>query len=585
MIDDVPVGLRWLLAGLLCLSIFGCASLRQQAASPLPARPMSREARATFAFLQYMDLLQNDQQELALEALGRAIELDPRPSLYLEQISGLWRSEQLQPALEATRQARESFPHNQDLVVTQARLYQAMDQLEESIGILKAFLQSHPRDIEIRSQLARMHMKNKAFGQALDVLKAVPEDQRTASVHYLLAQAFTGLEDRARTISHLKQATDMNPVFIKAWAELAYQYELDKNYSEAVKAYSRLLDLDSANQDILSRIILLNLKLNNPEEALQIARSAIQDPSFQLHAVGLFLQNDFYQQARELLNTVAAPAKNADRAQFYRAILAYRADNDLAQSLSHLEQIKAESRLYSRSLALRSQLLFELGERDQTLELCRKGQQLFPEQEDFWILESELHLTVNDLEQARAVLLKGLDHQDQSTSILFQLGVVEHEQGLVEKALEHMEEVINIDPDHAAALNFIGYTLAEQGLNLDRAEILIKKALNLDPENGYYLDSLAWLYFKSGKLDQAWETISSAVARVTDDPIIWEHYADIASALQKFEQARSGYEQALQHSPDNPAQIRDKLKSILSRDSSRCPADRWTLPRGSAFAC
>ena len=585
MIDDVPVGLRWLLAGLLCLSIFGCASLRQQAASPLPARPMSREARATFAFLQYMDLLQNDQQELALEALGRAIELDPRPSLYLEQISGLWRSEQLQPALEATRQARESFPHNQDLVVTQARLYQAMDQLEESIGILKAFLQSHPRDIEIRSQLARMHMKNKAFGQALDVLKAVPEDQRTASVHYLLAQAFTGLEDRARTISHLKQATDMNPVFIKAWAELAYQYELDKNYSEAVKAYSRLLDLDSANQDILSRIILLNLKLNNPEEALQVARSAIQDPSFQLHAVGLFLQNDFYQQARELLNTVAAPAKNADRAQFYRAILAYRADNDLAQSLSHLEQIKAESRLYSRSLALRSQLLFELGERDQTLELCRKGQQLFPEQEDFWILESELHLTVNDLEQARAVLLKGLDHQDQSTSILFQLGVVEHEQGLVEKALEHMEEVINIDPDHAAALNFIGYTLAEQGLNLDRAEILIKKALNLDPENGYYLDSLAWLYFKSGKLDQAWETISSAVARVTDDPIIWEHYADIASALQKFEQARSGYEQALQHSPDNPAQIRDKLKSILSRDSSRCPADRWTLPRGSAFAC
>lgn len=585
MIDDVPVGLRWLLAGLLCLSIFGCASLRQQAASPLPARPMSREARATFAFLQYMDLLQNDQQELALEALGRAIELDPRPSLYLEQISGLWRSEQLQPALEATRQARESFPHNQDLVVTQARLYQAMDQLEESIGILKAFLQSHPRDIEIRSQLARMHMKNKAFGQALDVLKAVPEDQRTASVHYLLAQAFTGLEDRARTISHLKQATDMNPVFIKAWAELAYQYELDKNYSEAVKAYSRLLDLDSANQDILSRIILLNLKLNSPEEALQVARSAIQDPSFQLHAVGLFLQNDFYQQARELLNTVAAPAKNADRAQFYRAILAYRADNDLAQSLSHLEQIKAESRLYSRSLALRSQLLFELGERDQTLELCRKGQQLFPEQEDFWILESELHLTVNDLEQARAVLLKGLDHQDQSTSILFQLGVVEHEQGLVEKALEHMEEVINIDPDHAAALNFIGYTLAEQGLNLDRAEILIKKALNLDPENGYYLDSLAWLYFKSGKLDQAWETISSAVARVTDDPIIWEHYADIASALQKFEQARSGYEQALQHSPDNPAQIRDKLKSILSRDSSRCPADRWTLPRGSAFAC
>jgi tetratricopeptide (TPR) repeat protein len=546
---------------------------------------MSREAKATFAFLKYMDLLQNGQQDQAQAALRQAIDLDPSPGLYLEQISTLWQADQIQSALEASRQARRAFPDSQDLAVIQARLYQAMDRTDQAVEVLQDFLRTTPGDIEIRSQLARVFMKNKEHGQALDVLKAIPEAKRDASIHYLLAQAYTSMEDRAKTISHLKQATEQNPTFIKAWAELAYQYELGKNYSEAVKAYSRLLDLNSANQEILSRIILLNLKLNNPQKALQVARTAMQDPSFQLHAVGLFLQNDFHQQARELLQSVEAPASSSDRSQFYRAILAYQADKDLAQALAHLEQIQPESQLYSRSLALRCQLLFELDRGDETLELCRKGQELFPEQQDFWLLEAEIHISDDDLDKAREALLKGLDHQGDSTSLLFQLGVVEHEQGLVNQALEHMEKVINIDPDHAAALNFIGYTLAEQGQNLDRAEILIKKALNLDPENGYYLDSLAWLYFKSGKLDQAWEAISNAVSRVKDDPIIWEHYGDIASAVQKPDQARTGYERALEHGPDNPEQIRDKLRSILSGESSSFPPDGRVLPRGCVFAC
>lgn len=585
MTIDSPFFRRWLATVLFCLVLAGCSTLNPQVEAPAPVQPLSREARATFAFLKYMHLLQNEQPGPALEALGAALELDPRPSLYLEKITTLWRSEQLPKALNAASQARKQFPDNQDLAVIQARLHQAMDQTGQAIGVLETFLEHHSQDFATRSQLARLLMKNKEFGKALDVLKAIPEDERSASAHYLLAQAYTGLEDRAKTISHLKQATDLNPTFIKAWAELAYQYELDKNYSAAVKAYSKLLELDSANQDILSRIILLNLKLNNPDQALQVAGSAIQDPSFQLQAVGLFLQNDFYEQARQLMNSMGIPSQDSDRAWFYKAILAYRADNDVDEALKHLEQIEPESKLYSRSLALRCQLSFERGEQEQTLRLCRKGQELFPEQDDFWILESEIHINRNDLDQARQVLLQGLSQQDQSTSILFQLGVVEHEQGQVSQALEHMEKIIKTDPDHAAALNFIGYTLAEQGQDLDRAEILIKKALNLDPENGYYLDSLAWLYFKSGKLDQAWETIATAVSKVKNDPIIWEHYADIATALQKFELAREGYEQALEHDPEDPKQIKDKLKAILSRGSSSFPAKRWAFPGGAVFAC
>jgi Tfp pilus assembly protein PilF len=80
--------------------------------------------------------------------------------------------------------------------------------------------------------------------------------------------------------------------------------------------------------------------------------------------------------------------------------------------------------------------------------------------------------------------------------------------------------------------------------NLDRALVLVNNALKQDPDNGYYMDSLAWVLFKQGKLDKAWGAIEQAVKLAGNDPTIWEHYAIIADALGKKDQAREGRAQA-----------------------------------------
>ena len=91
-----------------------------------------------------------------------------------------------------------------------------------------------------------------------------------------------------------------------------------------------------------------------------------------------------------------------------------------------------------------------------------------------------------------------------------------------------MERILTLEPGNPDALNFVGYALAEDGRDLDRALELISKALATNPESPYYIDSLAWVLFKRGEFKKAWTEIQRAVSKPSEDPAIWEHYGDIA---------------------------------------------------------
>ena len=90
-----------------------------------------------------------------------------------------------------------------------------------------------------------------------------------------------------------------------------------------------------------------------------------------------------------------------------------------------------------------------------------------------------------------------------------------------------MEEVIRLDPKHANALNYLGYSYADRGVKLPEAVDLIRKALEVKPDDGYYLDSLGWAYYKLGRPDEALSELQRAATFVSDDAVIHEHLGDV----------------------------------------------------------
>src|SRR5207247_2125840 len=88
----------------------------------------------------------------------------------------------------------------------------------------------------------------------------------------------------------------------------------------------------------------------------------------------------------------------------------------------------------------------------------------------------------------------------------------------LERILRADRRVIAIDPKHAEAYNYVGYMYAERGQNLDEAISLIGQALSLEPDNGYFIDSLGWAYYQQGKYPDALRELKRAVEKAKEDP-------------------------------------------------------------------
>src|SRR3982750_4241164 len=134
-------------------------------------------------------------------------------------------------------------------------------------------------------------------------------------------------------------------------------------------------------------------------------------------------------------------------------------------------------------------------------------------------------------------------------------------------------KVLHINPENAGAMNYLGYMLADRSVRLDEAYQLIKKAIDQDPNNGAYLDSLGWVYFRQGKLTEAEGVLVRALDRIGTDPTVHDHLGDVYFKLGKTRDAISQWQASLKEyqksqsdsDPDDVAKVTKKLDDARVR--------------------
>lgn len=527
---------------------------------PVPWR-LSPKAASSFYYLAYEDAARAERLDDALTALTQLIKLDPSPTVYVEAAGIYWRKNRLDEARKLLKEGVAAFPLSRDLAVTLANTYYAEKRHEDAVAVVREYMARVPEDPLAYRDLALIYMDAKRYAEAMDALESIPEAERGPTILYYEAKASAGLGLNRQAIAKLKAAVEGDPEFVEAWAELAYLHEVEKDYVAAENVYKRLVDMGETGTEVWLRLVDLNIKLNNPDKALALFRQGPKDQDFALEAATLFLDEKFYEQARAVLATLPADDSVQTRAWFYRALLAYEADQDTDKALEFLAKIPSEDRNFQRATSFRIHLLIDAGRHDEAEKLIRRQQKAFPDDSDYWLLDATLHQERGDLQGARKVLETAVERWPKDTELLYSLGIALDKLDLRDEGIAVMERIIGLDPEHADALNYVGYTLADERRDLDRALVLITKALEVEPDSGYIIDSLAWLHYRKGEFAQAWEEIRRAVERVADDPIIWEHYGDVAKAAGRLDKAREGYRNSLEIDPDNES-ARGKLEAL-----------------------
>ena len=144
-------------------------------------------------------------------------------------------------------------------------------------------------------------------------------------------------------------------------------------------------------------------------------------------------------------------------------------------------------------------------------------------------------------------------------------------------------KVLELNPQNSSALNYLGYMLADRNVRLADALGMIQKALTLEPNNGAYLDSLGWVYFRQGKLTEAEDSLKQALGRVSHDPTVRDHLGDVYATGGKLKEAIAEWQKSLkeyesasaaEHDPADVAKIQKKLdgaKVRLAKEGGKSP--------------
>lgn len=555
-------------AAVSCLSLLGCGGCATQEKSGGKNATQSKgpvewdlspSAQATFAYLLYDQALRQENEHSLVQALESLKPHNPPVSAYVD--ASIWlMSRKSTLTLPAIELALSVFPEDTSLSLLYAESLQDADKSADAIAYMRAFCARQPDNINARLELALLLVKALHFDEAQTILSGVTGPERSALVEYYHARALIGMNRSSQAVPYLLKAIQGSPDFIEAMAELAYIYEKAKNYAAARRVYEKMLKLNDESQEVLMRLIALSLRLNQPEKALDFARKGPQNPSFALTVASMFMEARKYAQAESQLRTIALDPNAPPEVYFYLAAAVYEGRQDVKEALFFLDKIAPANNYFDRSVLLRVQLLAGEGKLDEALAAAQKGQSTSPELAELWQMEVRLLASLKHNKKAIEAANRAVTQWPDDTEIAYLRASLLDETGNKKAAMEAMEAIIARNPNYYQALNYVGYTLAEQSQNLPRAIALLEKAVRLSPTSAYIMDSLAWAQFRAGQNQQAWDSISKAVAMDEDlDPTIWEHYGDIALALGNKVEARKGFEKALEFNPANAESLRKRL--------------------------
>lgn len=496
---------------------------------------------------------------------------------------------EMEKALEAYRQVLNVDPGQIELAVRVAALLTRDDDYPSAIDVLKDAVKVHPKAPEPYLELSFIYAKYLKKGdQAIEFAnKAIALDPQKIDGYQRLFEIYLTAGDEKRALETLDRAAKMpnddptfwarlgrlygsvilkpdakpnpeetarlNDVFEKAAAkgqnnaavlkEVGDYFASTQQIKEALPFYLRVLELQPDDANVREKLATGFVLTNQRARAVETLEAIIQEhpEKYQSYELLAQLHDD---EARALVRANQTDPANAE---FKKAAQNY--EQSLLINPNHA----------ATYLRLAELLLVPLKQSERAVSVLTEGRRRYPDAPEFAYY---LAIALRESKKAKdaVIMFEEALNEAQNAEADFlkprfyvEYGAAAQEAGLYDKAAELFHKAIAMDPANAAEpYNYLGYMWAEQNSHLDEAEDAIKRALQLDPENGAYLDSMAWVEYRQGKYDQALENLKRAIENLPrEDAVVFEHLGDVYLKLNRVSQALESWQKAKTLDPSN----------------------------------
>jgi tetratricopeptide (TPR) repeat protein len=430
----------------------------------------------------------------------------------------------------------------------------------------KAILALDPSQQRVRFLLATALMKNNQLEEAMKQLdELISENPNLPFAYYYKSRIYLEWGKYQDAENGYLKTLDLDDTFEPALLDLASLYQSQKRLDEAIKLYQKLVSLYPNNRMAQERLMGLYNALGQKENLKELIGNIQSefkpgDPGRQTLGI-YYLQNGKVADAISELALVVTAWPDDYKSRYFLA-LAYEEARQTDKALEHFRLIKQESEYFVNSQIHMVYILSDTGKETEGMEVLQKAIKTKKDEASFYIILASIYEEKNDYKKAVSILQDGLKYNEKDTDLYFRLGVALDKSGDKIGSIDQMKKVLEIDPNQAEALNYIGYSYAEEGIKLDEALDMIQKALRLKPDSGFIIDSLGWVYFRKGLYDDALSSLQKAFSLKSDDPTIAEHLGDVYFKKNEYQQSLEMYQKALSLKHDETDKLIDKIKEV-----------------------
>ena len=505
------------------------------------------------------------------------------------------------------------------------QLYTVKHEPEKAEDQFKTAQAIEPESEDVVLNLSRLYAESGDLQHAVKSIEAVPVDGRTPKMEFTLGALYDQMKQPKDAISAYKRAEDLEPGDLQTMDALAQALLNNEDLDAALKEYQALAQADPENADAISHVAEIERRQGKYEDALTTVRKARKldpksleagfnegllldilgrfDEAVQTyqdmvdatsHANGAYTDEEKNNRAifLERLGTVLLEENKVDD-----AVAAYQKMIDMGGSSAergYQGQVDGyrDAKEYDKAIDvsrkavagdpknrdLKLMLAGELADQGKPDDALAMAKGLLDgassdEQRGVWLAIGQMNVRLRRWKDAEDAFDKAeplTTKKEDKTYMFFLRGELAERQKQMDRAEQYFQQALDLDPQNAMTLNYMGYMWADKGVKLPDALKMIKKAVEIEPMNGAYLDSLGWVYFKMGEYELSEDNLRQAANRTQTDPTVHMHLGDLYEKTGRIRLAAAQWELSLDEfnkssasdiEPGDVAKVQKKLET------------------------
>ncbi len=506
--------------------------------------------------------IREDMVRKALDQYQKVVDLEPTDVEAWVMLGRLGKVGQDNAGSEkAYRKVLELDPDNEDALTGLAMAAAESGDMTTAASMLEKASAKNPNP-RAMAQLGEMYeqMRDypnaaKAWQKALDLSGGNPEIKRQLANNLVMSDQ---LDEAIRVYEEL--VAD-EPKDLGSLLRLSQIYRQKRNFEKAREFSGKARELDATNLDVRFNDVILLESEGKVNEALAMMKEILDStarrtylPSEKTVRISLL---ERYGQMQRNYERFDEAVKSFEEIQSIDIASASKVQAQIVETYRQAKNYEKAEALASEyllkqpddrtMLRVKGMMLAEMGRAQQGAEAVAKLLDGTDDREIHLVLANiwEKGKNYTEMEKSLAAAEKLSVSPEDKETIYFMRGAMYEKQKKFDAAEAEFKRVLEADPTNAGALNYLGYMLVDRNVRVPEGLAMIQKALDQDPHNGAYLDSLGWAYYRLDKLEEAAKYLQLAVEKTSKDPTVHDHLGDVYFKQGNLKEAIASWERSL----------------------------------------